>query len=184
MWRGCGCFSTYLCLVRCPLRSTTVEEESDFFNTSLAAAHFLLLQTTLWEKNRLVLFGIRVSSLQQLHWFLLLCKLRLSLCLCLKAVGNISTKRDWLLHQETQFSHTPWCSWCWPLTPNVVDSTSCAAAYRCWSVRRLGNVVFAASQCCFFRLWSGDVQPTVVNIYETCWCHWKWLYLSACAAAA
>lgn len=172
MWRGCRYFAMYLCLVKCPLRLTRVEEESNFFNP-----RYLLLLTSSCsrlqsEKRRVALFWIDVSSLQQLHWSLPLCKLRLSWCLCLEAVGNISTKRVWLLHQEMQFLYIPLCSWCWPLTPNFVDSASCNAAYRCWSaVRRVGSVVFTASQCCFFRLWSGDVQPTVVNIYETCWCH-------------
>lgn len=56
MWRGCGYFAVYLCLVKCPLRSTTAEKESLFKNlllqpTSLAAAHLLLLQTTPREKR-------------------------------------------------------------------------------------------------------------------------------------
>lgn len=118
MWRDCGYFATYLCLVKCPLRSTTVEEKSDFFNPR----HSLLLTSSCsrlhFEKKGLALLWIRVSTLQQLHWSLPICKFRLSWCLCLEAAGNISTKRVWLLHKETQFLYKPCApdADLWPLT--------------------------------------------------------------------
>lgn len=80
------------------------------------------------------LFWIPVSSLQQVHWSLALCKFRLSWCLCFEASVLLS---------------------CCPLTPEeliFIDSTRCHIAYRFWSTVRSLGVVFAGFQCC----WSGD----------------------------